>query len=176
MSPCRWSWFLVRVFVPTVLAPAARAQSSQDAVRQKFIGTWRLVAIEGTGRGTGPDEHPSGLITYDSTGHVAVQISFKPNRPAFANGARAGTVEEKAAAFDSYGAYYGTLSVDPAAGIVIHHVEGSLNPSDVGKDNVRYYELEGNRVTLSIADDDQGRRLARKDTSAHLIWERIEPR
>src|SRR6516164_449740 len=69
-----------------------------------------------------------------------------------------------------------TFSVDPAAGIVIHHLEGSLNPSDVGKDNVRYYELEGNRVTLSIADDDQGRRLARKDTSAHLIWERIEPR
>ncbi len=175
MSRRGLSWSIFLALVPAAVAPAVRAQSSPDVVRQKFIGTWRLVAIEGTGRGTGPGERPTGIIVYDRTGHVAVQINFKRNRPAFANGPGAGTAEEKAAAFDSYGAYYGTFTVDPAAGIVIHHLESSLNPSDVGKDNVRYYELEGNRVTLSIADDDQGRRLARKDTRVHLVWERIEP-
>lgn len=175
MSRWRSSWSMLLALVPAVVAPAVRAQSSPDAVRQKFIGTWRLVAIEGTGRGTGPGERPAGIIVYDSSGHVAVQISYKPERPVFANGPRAGTTEEKAAAFDSYTAYYGTFTVDPAAGIVIHHLESSLNPSNVGKDNVRYYELQGNRVTLSIADDGKGRRLARKDTVRHLIWERIEP-
>src|SRR6516165_1392139 len=122
MSPSRWSRPMLLALVLAVIASAARAQSGADAIRQKFIGAWRLVAIEGTVRGTAPGERPTGIIVYDRTGHVAVQISFKPNRPAFANGPGAGTVQEKAAAFDSYGAYYGTFTVDPAAGLVIHHV------------------------------------------------------
>jgi hypothetical protein len=162
-------------FALAAVPPAVLAQSDLDPAAQKFIGAWRLVGIEGVGRGTGPGERPTGVIVYDRTGHVAVQISYKPNRPRFANGPAAGTAEEKAAAFDSYAAYYGTFTVDPAAGLVIHHLENSLNPSNVGKDNVRYYELQGNRMTLSIADDDQGHRLAPTDTTRHLIWERIEP-
>lgn len=156
--------------------PAALAQSNLDrAVAQKFIGAWRLVGIEGVGRGTGPGEQPTGIILYDSAGHVAVQIDYTGKRLGFANGPLAGTTGEKAGAFDSYTAYYGTFSVNAAAGLVIHHLENSLNPSNVGRDNVRYYELQGNRMTLDIADDDNGRRLARKDTVRHLIWERIQP-
>jgi Lipocalin-like domain len=176
MSRCRLSQSIVPALLLAAVAPVARAQSNPDAAIQNFIGTWRLVAIEGSGRGTAPGDRPSGVITYDRTGHVAVQISYKPKRPAFAHGPGAGTAEEKAAAFDSYAAYYGTFTVDPAAGLVIHHLENSLDPNNVGKDNVRYYELEGNRITLSIADDGKGGRLARKDTTRHLIWERLEPR
>lgn len=162
-------------FALAASTPAVTAQSDPGLAAQKFIGAWRLVGIEGVGRGTGAGDRPTGIIVYDRTGHVAVQITYKPNRPAFARGLGAGTAEEKAAAFDSYAAYYGTFTVDPAAGLVIHHLEGSLDPNNVGKDNVRYYELEGNRMTLDIADDSKGRRLSRKDTVRHLIWERIEP-
>ena len=171
----RVAWSIFLALMLAAITPAARAQSNRDEIVRKFIGAWRLVGIEGVGRGTGPGDRPTGMIIYDGDGHVAVQISYKANRPRFANGSLAGTAEEKAGAFDSYTAYYGTFTVDTAAGLVTHHLESSLNPSNVGKDNVRYYELQGSRMTLDIADDDQGRRLARQQTVRHLIWERIEP-
>jgi len=38
------------------------------------------------------------------------------------------TTEEKAAAFDSYAAYFGTFTVDAKAGTVTHHLENNLVP------------------------------------------------
>jgi hypothetical protein len=154
------------------LVPAARAQSS--AAAQRFVGTWRLVSIAGAPCDASfSEDGPAGIIMYDNTGHMAVQFSRRAKRPGFAKGTNAGTVEEKAAAFNSYGAYYGTFTVDPAAGIVTHHLEGSVNPTEVGNDNVRYYEFQGNRLILTVAIDCKGARLARKDATRHLTWERI---
>ena len=56
---------------------------------------------------------------------------------------------------------------------MIHHLEGSLSPGQIGQDNIRYFELQGNRLTLSVANDGKGGRFARKDTTTHLTWERI---
>jgi len=89
------------------------------------------------------------------------------------NGRANATDHEKAAAFDTYTAYYGTYTFEPGNGIVIHHLEGSLSPGQIGQDNIRYFELKGNRLTLSVANDGKGGRLARKDTTAHLTWEKI---
>jgi lipocalin-like protein len=95
------------------------------------------------------------------------------DRPAFPNGRVRATDKEKAAAFDSYTAYYGTYTFEPENGIVIHHLEGSITPGQIGQDNIRYFELQGNRLTLSVANDGKGGRLARKDTTSHLTWEKI---
>src|SRR5437016_4390665 len=115
----------------SALVPAGRAQSPADA--QRFVGTWRLVSIEGVSCDVSfREDGPSGVIMYDDTGHMAVQFSRRAKRAAFARGTNAGTVEEKAATFNSYAAYYGTFTVDSAARIVTHHLEGSVNPSDVG--------------------------------------------
>ena len=113
-----------------------------------------------------------GMIMYDSPGHMSVHI-VRGDRPAFPNGRAKATDKEKAAAFDSYTAYYGTYTFEPENGIVIHHLEGSLSPGQIGQDNIRYFELQGNRLTLSVANDGKGGRLARKDTTAHLTWEKI---
>jgi hypothetical protein len=151
--------------------------SAQADPASQFVGTWKLVGLNGvrptTGSVNAATDQPTGTIIYDATGHVAVQILYKQSRPKFAKGPSAGTMEEKAASFDSYTAYWGTYTVDAKAGTVTHHIEGALNPSNAGKDNLRYYELKGNRLTLNNPDDGKGGFRDRKDTSRQLVWERI---
>jgi len=89
---------------------------------------------------------PSGYFIYDDTGHASVQIMTtppqkiaKPDTP---------TPPEALAIFNAYIAYYGTYKVD-STNITVH-VEGAWDPSQVGTDQVRPYELSGD--TLIIGD------------------------
>lgn len=159
-----------------IIAPAVLAESDPKAVARQFIGTWRLISIEDTLLPSDPHDPPTGIIMYDATGRMAVQISRVSKRAAFLNGTSHATTEEKATAFSTYAAYYGTFSVDPASGTVTHHLEGSLTPGLIGHDNVRYYEFKGNRLILSPVEDGKGGRLARAATTRHLTWERIPPK
>jgi hypothetical protein len=150
--------------------PGSFAADTAADLQKKFVGSWRLVSIEGLNQIV--KGKPSGIIMYDNTGHMSVQVTLgdKPVFPAL--GAKA-TEHEKAAAFDNYIAYYGTYTFEPENGIVIHHLEGSHVPSQIGQDNIRYFEFSGNRLTLSVANDGKGGRLARADSSAHVTWEKI---
>jgi Lipocalin-like domain len=153
----------------TLIVPAAFAADTSADLQKKFVGSWKLISIEGPNQsGSGK---PSGMIMYDNTGHMSVQIA-RAVRPTFSSSANA-TEKEKAAAFETYVAYYGTFTFEPKNGIVIHHLEGSIVPGQVGQDNIRYFKLIGNRLTLTIANDGRGGRLALKDTTRNITWERI---
>jgi hypothetical protein len=153
------------------LIPAAFGADTAADLQSKFVGSWKLISIEGPNR-TGTSV---GMLTYDDTGHMSVRI-VRGDRPGFPNGRAKATDKEKAFAFDSYTAYYGTYTFEPENGVVIHHLEGSLSPGQIGQDNIRYFELQGSRLTLSVANDGKGGRLARKDTTSHLTWEKITSR
>src|ERR1041385_6403903 len=142
------------VFSLAAIAPATAADNGASAL----IGTWRLIAIEGIGRGSNPGDQPFGIVTYDSTGHMAVQMAYRSRRPPFAAGADHATEHEKAAAYDSYGAYFGTYMVDALRGTITHHIEGSLNPAEVGTELVRFFVLRGDKVIYYVAEDGQGGR------------------
>jgi hypothetical protein len=152
-----------------VLVHAFGADTAAD-LQKKFIGSWKLVSIDGPNRNNAIKS--VGMIMYDDTGHMSVHI-VRGDRPAFPNGRARATDKEKADAFGTYTAYYGTYTFEPENHIVIHHLEGSLSPGQIGQDNIRYFELEGTRLTLSVANDGKGGRLARKDTTSHLTWEKI---
>ncbi|HWZ30973.1 MAG TPA: lipocalin-like domain-containing protein [Bryobacteraceae bacterium] len=156
-------------FIALFVSAAFAADNAAD-LQKKFVGSWKLISIEGPNRNN--TAKPFGMITYDTVGHMSVHI-VRGDRPAFPNGRAKATDKEKAAAFDTYTAYYGTYTFEPENGIVIHHLEGSITPGQIGQDNIRYFELQGNRLTLSVANDGKGGRMARKDTTAHLTWERI---
>jgi hypothetical protein len=65
--------------------------------------------------------------------------------------------------------------VDTKASTVIHHIEDGMNPALRGRDNVRWYEFQGNdRVVLIATEDGKGGMLARKDATYKLTWERIK--
>ena len=67
--------------VVVALTAAAGAQGkSQEELRKPFIGTWRLVSIEGGPQSTASrGAHPTGVIMYDQHGLMNVQIM--PDRP-----------------------------------------------------------------------------------------------
>jgi hypothetical protein len=148
----------------------------KSAIAEKFVGTWKLLSIEDR-RPNPPNReyNPAGYITYDSTGHMAVQIVRRSDRAKFASDEAAkATMEEKAAAYDSYAAYHGTYTINETEGTVTHHLEGSLNPNDVGKVFVRYFEFSGDRITLIPAEVNEGKPGAKSSLLRRLTWERVK--
>jgi hypothetical protein len=155
------------------------AAPQQDDFAKKFVGAWRLTSIEGNPPGLpGIYDRPSGLIIYSASGRVSAQIVAKADRKPFAafnQGRVSATTEDKAAAFDSYVAYYGTYTVDAKAGTVTHHLEGALIPGREGINNVRWFEFRGDdRLLLVPIEDGKGGVLSRKDAKYKLLWERIK--
>ena len=170
----RFSAFLLILFC----LAAASATPRPDELTRKFVGAWRLVSIEGNPPGrTNFYDRPTGLIMYDSSGRMCVNIVLKADRKPFApytKGLLTATTEEKAAAFDTYAAYFGTYTIDAKAGTVSHHLDDNLIPGRQGTDNVRWFEFQGdNRLLLIPIEDGKGGVLARKDATYKLLWERL---
>lgn len=141
----------------------------------RLIGTWQLVSYESSDSESkqfrGPK--PIGLIYYDRTGHMAVQIAPDRARRRF-TGPQAGvftgpqpTPDEALDAISGYAAYFGTYTVDERAQTVTHKRIGNINPGGVG-DFVRRYEfLTGDRLALVPQE--------RTDLRAvRLTWERLK--
>ena len=61
------------------------AAPNPDELSKKFLGAWRQVSIEGNPPGrTNVYDRPTGLIMYDPSGHMSVNIVFKAYRKPFA--------------------------------------------------------------------------------------------
>lgn len=152
------------------------AQPHPDNVSAKLVGAWRLVSVEGTDATFHfAYDHPTGVIIYDRSGWMSVQIDVKGIRKPFVDGPAAGTAEEKTAAFDNYVSYYGTYTVDLEAQTITHHLEDASSPNWRGADNVRWFEFQGNdRLLLIPREDGKGGIIDRKNATYKLLWERIQ--
>ena len=75
------------------------------------------------------------------------------------------SVEDKAAAFDSYLSYSGRWRVEGDE--VVHAVDMALSPGAVGQEQRRTFELDGDRLVLSYTLE--GRRGPR---AFRLLWSR----
>ena len=149
-------------------------QSSQD-LKSKFIGTWKLVSAEAQ-RPNGEvvpyryGTNSIGYIIYDATGRMAVQL-MQLDRPRFAaSDADQGTPEEIKAAFDGYGAYFGVYEIHEAEGFVIHHVEGSLFPNNVGTEQKRFFEFSGDKLILKPPP----RQMGSEQVSPRITWQKVK--
>ncbi|HMV86432.1 MAG TPA: lipocalin-like domain-containing protein [Blastocatellia bacterium] len=141
-------------------------------MKEQFVGTWRLVEYEylrSNGEQLWPfGQSPVGVIIYTAEGFMSVQI-MDSERPAFVGGNRwSATLAEMAAAFQSYLAYFGGYEVCDEEGCVIHHIEGSLFPEYTGSAQKRYFEFEGNRLTLRTPPLPAGK----ETITGRLVWER----
>jgi hypothetical protein len=103
-------------------------------------------------------EYPKGLLIYDATGHMAIQIMKTPHPKVASGDGEKVTPEEKAALFDAYVAYFGKYRVDAKRGVVVHQVEGDLSDAYIGKDQERPYELAGDRLTLKPRWEGEGKK------------------
>jgi hypothetical protein len=152
------------------------AQPPQDNAGLKLVGAWRLMSVEGTDATFHfAYDHPTGIITYDQSGWMTVQIDIKGIRKPFINGPAAGTVEEKVDAFDNYIAYYGTYTINWKEQTITHHLKDASAPNWRGRDNVRWFEFQGNdHLVLIPREDGKGGVIQRKNATYKLLWERIK--
>ncbi len=141
-------------------AAAAQQADSVEAVRQMFVGNYELLKYESF-RSTGevvPRDYVA-RIMYDAHGNMAA-IGMPNDLPELD---RASGDERLRRGF----AYFGKFEIDTEEGTVTHHLVGSpASARSVGEGWVRYYEFDGDLLTLSIKNA-EGR------ITGQLTWKRF---
>lgn len=126
--------------------------STMDEVRRALLGSWTLMSWEEI-RADGSIDYPlgadaRGLLMYDDSGRVSVQL-VRPHKAGFASDdwcqARPG---EMASAWPNYVGYFGTFRIDVEDNAVIHEIEGGWFPNLEGTDQLRRFQLRGDRLDL----------------------------
>lgn len=128
----------------------AQAPSGAGTTVERFLGSWELVEWVATnqwGETAYPyGENARGQITYTADGRMSAHLMRPPEDPADAP--------------PQYLSYWGTFSLQAAAGTVTHHVIGADMPNWLGSDQVRQFRFEGpDRLILSLGQQ-------------HLTWRR----
>jgi Lipocalin-like domain len=142
---------LVVGFCSLAILFSARVKAA-DSPNQKLIGTWRLTSFEDR-PSSGPVKYPfgrtpSGLLIYDGTGHMSIQIVNLPHPKVASGDEDKITDAEKLALFGAYEAYFGTYTVDWEKHVVTHNVEGDLRDVYIGTAQQRPFELDGDHLSL----------------------------
>jgi hypothetical protein len=139
---------------------------------QNLIGAWKLVSAEYRRKSGEAIEiygaNPMGQLIYDARGNMSIQI-MRQGRPKFAAADRlGGTPEEKKAALEGYLAYFGTFTINVGRQSVTHHIQGSLLPNWVGVDQERFFEVNGDQLTLRTPS----LMIGGEDAVGQIVWER----
>jgi hypothetical protein len=137
------------------------------------IGIWKLISLESQaddGTLTYPfGKDVAGLAMIDAKGVFSAQVMNMKRPPFKISDPRGGTPEEVKMAFEDYIGYYGTFDLDETKGVIIFHVKGAWLPNWIGGDQIRYYILNENRMTISTAP----MLFGGKKRVGKLIWERM---
>lgn len=123
-----------------------------DPAARPFLGVWDLLAIRDRLPEGAIENHPdlgpepAGLLIYTESGHVSVQFMRRGRRPWALE--TEPTDSERLEAAKGFSAYAGRFEVDPAAGLVIHHVQTALIPNRVGVALRRFFSFSEDLLTL----------------------------
>ena len=114
------------------------------------IGVWRLRSFEFTDV-AGDAFHPLGTtpaggVVFTQDRHASFAFMASKRAGFAADDLFVGSLVEKAAAFESYVSFGGRYEI--RADAIIVRVEYSLFPNWVGRDQIRHFELNGDRLTL----------------------------
>jgi lipocalin-like protein len=126
----------------TWLAGCGTAEQPRT-IASGLVGTWALVSVEErrpsgeTVQWLGPK--PAGLLIYDRAGNMSVQIMRDPSLPRASGGPGEG-----------YLAYFGRYEVREREATVVHRVQGSMRPSEIGTEHTRSVRVSGDRLVLGL--------------------------
>ena len=139
----------------------------------QFIGTWKLLSFEFR-RSDGGIVYPLGknavgILMYDAKGNMSVHLMSRARGSFIEKDQLKGTPDEIRAAFEGFIAYFGTYEIDEEEGSVVHHVEGSLFPNLVGKDQKRFFRFDGAQLELTAPAKPWGG----ASMTGVLLWERV---
>ena len=133
---------LVAAAIPAGIGQAVSAENP-------LVGTWQLTSFslitldtKETSRPYG--EHPTGYIQYSPGGHMVMFLAGELKPPASGSY----TDAERADVHRGIvGAYAGTYTVD--GNKVTYHVLTSWRPEWIGRDQTRYFEINGKNLTIT---------------------------
>jgi hypothetical protein len=138
-----------------------------------LVSTWRLISrVARLEDGTAVQESlgttPKGYLMYDSSGHMAVQLS-KPDRPTAIDCSISDSApsDNSPQVLNGYEAYFGTYTIDETNHTVTHHLEGALASVDVGRNLIRQFQVSGDKLTIVVRTSSPKGRQIRT-----LTWER----
>lgn len=124
----------------------------KKSVIPEIFGSWKLISlthVKGNEKLDLYGKNPIGILTYDKSGYMNAQFGFRDRKNFQDESLSGGTVDEMTGAYKSYMAYYGKFK-EEEPGKIIHEVEGALFPNWQGHSEIRYAEIEGNKLTISI--------------------------
>jgi hypothetical protein len=141
--------------------------------RKAIVGTWQLVSrIDRDPTGTVLEEpslgsDPIGYLVYDAAGNMFVQIMARHRLTGHMEVTSLADTNNLAQV-GGYESYFGRYEIDSSGGMMTHHLEGAIGPSDVGRSLTRHMDLQGDTLTLWFEPSGNGTRRVRT-----LIWRRI---
>lgn len=147
----------------------ALAQSPGD-----LIGTWKLVSASSvTADGKTNDAPyglgPTGFLSYSRDGRMTAIISNGGRAPLSVADRITAPVDERAQAFATFLAYAGRYTVTGAT--VTHHIEAASIQNWVNGDQLRFFRLEGDRLTVRTPSTYSS---GGQTQTIELVWERIK--
>ena len=136
------------------------------------LGTWKLKSFVREVAATGEKinqmgERPTGYLSYSADGRM-YGIGTFDNR--IKPGAANPTDEERVKLHQTMFAYAGTYAVQGDK--VTHHVDISWNEAWTGTDQVRFFKLDGNILTITTAPFKSP--LDGRESRAVLVWEKVK--
>jgi lipocalin-like protein len=162
---------MLRFALAASLAPASTV--AQPACAVDLVGTWQLVSIATWGADGKRNDAPfgkgtTGMFIFSADGHTSVIISYGDRKKLGSVDRLAGSVQQKAEAFDSSFGYSGryTCSGDR----VVVRVTHSSVPDWVGTEMVRLIKLAGGKLTISTPPFVVGG----TSSAWELVWERAK--
>jgi hypothetical protein len=148
---------LIFVLLGTLVTPTAQSRPDAAAVKQKLIGSYRLVSyLQYDEKGVERKANFTiGQISYDAANRMSAHL-MAPNRPTVGRG-QTPTDAQRAAAAAGYVGYFGRYEIDAERGVVTHHVDGSSTQNMVGTAMPRWYEFspDGNTLYLMTKNGDR---------------------
>jgi hypothetical protein len=139
---------------------ATLARADANGVEPSLTGTWSLVAADvqhpDGSRAGDYGAAPKGLLIIDAQGHYSLQI-FKAERTRFASDDKgAGTPAEYQAAVMGSSTHFGTVSADPAKGILTFHIQNASFPNWEGAVQKRSYEIKNGELSYRVTPRPNG--------------------
>lgn len=143
------------------------------SLMSRLVGTWELVrwtARVGERTQLPFGGNPAGLLVYTVHGTMSATLMRRDRSPISATTLAGATARERAGAAAGYLSYGGTYTVEGRR--VRHHVQVSLLPNWVGRDQVRNIRWVGEDLELA-SDPETGR--SGLEIVNRLLWSRVRP-
>ena len=153
--------------------PAFLSSTIAVASDNPVLGTWKLKSIVHEVTATGEKinefgEHPSGYISYSADGRMyAIATADNRVKPLAANP----TDEQRAKLHQSMFAYAGTYTLEGDK--VTHHVDISWNENWTGSEQVRFFKLDGNTLTITSPSSFK-RPQDGREVRTVVVWEKVK--